>query len=302
MRLDLPGRTVVVTGASGGLGAGLARALRARGAQVALLDLHTDRVHALTAQLGGDRYARGWGVDVRDLDGLQQVMDEVADHFGAIDVVVAGAGVLGPLRTIGPTSAAEWDRVIEVNLGGVWRTLKAAAPHVARRGGHLMAISSMIAYIHPPLLGSYAASKAGVAALCDVLRLEMRAVGVTVGSVHPVIFRTPLIGDALSSPAATELIRDFTGVFKTVPLDTVIAGTVRAIERRSPRVTVPRRHHAATLIPGLAQSVLEKLAFRPRAVARAIQLGSATDEPTPSSAAPTAAPGGSPRLTAKYKQ
>jgi len=195
--------------------------------------------------------------------------------------VVAGAGVLGPLRTIGPTSAQDWDPVIDINLGGVWRTFKAATPHVVRGGGHLMAISSMIAYIHPPLLGSYAASKAGVAALCDVVRLEMRAFGVTVGSVHPVIFRTPLIGDALSGPAATELVRDFTGVFKTVPLQTVIAETVRAIERRSPRVTVPRRHRAAALIPGLAQSVLEKLAFAPRTVARAIQLGSVTDEPPP---------------------
>jgi NAD(P)-dependent dehydrogenase (short-subunit alcohol dehydrogenase family) len=277
MRLDLPGRTVAITGAGGGLGAGLARALRAHGANVALLDLDAARVTEQAAELGGDRYARGWGVDVRDLDGLERTMGEVAAHFGAIDVVVAGAGVLGPLRTIGPTRAQEWDRVIEVNLGGVWRTFKAATPHVVRTGGHLLAISSMIAYIHPPLLGGYAASKAGVAALCDVLRLEMRAVGVTVGSVHPVIFRTPLIGDALSSPAGAELVRDFTGVFKTVPLETVIAETVRGMERRSPRVTVPRRHRGATLVPGLAQAALERLAFRPNTVARAIELGSASD-------------------------
>jgi short-subunit dehydrogenase len=133
----------------------------------------------------------------------------------------------------------------------------------------------MIAYIHPPLLASYAASKAGVAAMTDVVRLEMRAVGVTVGSVHPVIFRTPMIGDALSSPAAVELVKDFTGAFKTVELDTVVDAIVRGIERRAKRTVVPRQHRPAALIPGVAQAAIERLLFRPRTIARAIELGSA---------------------------
>ena len=156
----------------------------------------------------------------------------------------------------------------------MWRTLKAAAPHVQATGGHLVAVSSMIAYVHPPLLASYAASKAAVAAMADVVRLEMRAVGVTVGSVHPVIFRTPMIGDALSSPAAVELVKDFTGAFKTVELDTVVDEIVRGIERRAKRTVVPRQHGPTALIPGVAQAAIERLLFRPRTVARAIQLGS----------------------------
>ena len=204
-------------------------------------------------------------------------MGEVAEHFGAVDVAVAGAGVLGALETIETGSASDWDRVIDVNLNGAWRTLKAAAPHVSAARGHLVAVSSLIAYVHPPLLASYSASKAGVAAMCDVLRLEMREQGVTVGSVHPAIFRTPLIGDALSSPAAAELVRDFTGVFKTVPLDAVVANVVRGIERRSRRTVVPRRHRSTALVPGLAQAAVERLAFRRAAVARAIELGSTID-------------------------
>jgi len=136
----------------------------------------------------------------------------------------------------------------------------------------------MIAYIHPPLLASYAASKAGVAAMADVLRLEMRAVGVTVGSVHPAIFRTPMIGDALSSAAAVELVKDFTGVFKTVELDTVVDGIVRGIERRAKRTVVPRQHGLTALVPGLAQGAIERLLFRPRTIARAIELGSEPSE------------------------
>lgn len=279
MKLDLPGKTVVITGASGGLGAGLAIELRARGANVALLDLNLDAVREQAADLGGDRYARGWSLDVRDLDATEQAMGEVAEHFGAVDVVVAGAGVLGPLQTIEPMDPTDWDRVIDINLNGAWRTLKAASPHVRRSQGHLVAVSSMIAYIHPPLLASYAASKAGVAAMIDVLRLEMRQVGVTVGSVHPVIFRTPMIGAGLDSPAGVALVNDFTGVFKTVELNTVVGETVRGIERRAKRTVIPRQHRPAAFIPGLAQAALERIAFRPKTIAHAIELGS-----TPASA------------------
>jgi short-subunit dehydrogenase len=133
----------------------------------------------------------------------------------------------------------------------------------------------MIAYIHPPLVGGYAASKAAVAALCDVLRLELRPAGVTVGSIHPAIFRTAMIDEGLGSPAAVELVRDFTGVFRAATLDAVVADTIRAIERRSARVTVPRGHRAAALAGGLAQAGIERLAFRPRVIRRAIALGSA---------------------------
>ena len=113
--LDLPGRTVLITGAAGGLGSALAQALRERGAQLALLDLHADAVEAQAAALGGSHVARGWAADVGDLPGLQRTMAEVRDHFGGIDVVVAGAGVLGPVKTITATSEAEWDRVIDTS-------------------------------------------------------------------------------------------------------------------------------------------------------------------------------------------
>ncbi|UTI65311.1 SDR family NAD(P)-dependent oxidoreductase [Paraconexibacter antarcticus] len=275
-QLDLSARTVLITGAAGGLGSALAQALRERGAYLALLDLDADALAAQADALGGADVARGWAADVTDLAYLERVMAEVRAHFGGIDVAVAGAGVLGPVKTMTATSAAEWDRVIDINLGGVWRALRAAAPHVAARQGHLVALSSLIAYVHPPLLGGYAASKAAVAALCDVLRLELRPAGVTVGSVHPAIFRTPLIAGGLDSPAAVALVRDFTGVFRTVELDAVVADVVRAIEHRSARLTVPRAHRATPFAAGAVQAVVERLAFRPRTVRRAIALGSIT--------------------------
>lgn len=279
--LDLRGRTVLITGAAGGLGSALAHALRERGAHLALLDLDPGALDAQVTALGGERVARGWAADVGDLERLRRIMTEVRGHFGGIDVAVAGAGVLGPVKTMTATSEAEWDRVVDVNLGGVWRTFKAATPHVAARQGHLLALSSLIAYVHPPLLGGYAASKAAVTALCDVLRLELRPAGVTVGSVHPAIFRTPLISGGLDSPAAVELVRDFTGVFRTVGLDTVVADIVRAIEQRSARIAVPRAHRLTPLAGGAVQAAVERLAFRPRTVRRAIELGSLTTATDP---------------------
>ena len=103
MKYDLADRTVAITGAAGGLGADLAKAMRARGARIALLDLNRDAVCELADRLGGDSVARGWRADVRDLDNLDQVMTEVAAHFERLDVVVAGAGIgsaIGPITAL----------------------------------------------------------------------------------------------------------------------------------------------------------------------------------------------------------
>lgn len=284
MRLDLAGRTVAITGASGGLGAALAEALRSKGARVALLDLDADRVQELATSLGDARSARGWAVDVRDFEGLTTVMGEVREHFGRLDVVIAGAGILGPVAALSATAPQDWDRVIDINLNGVWRTFRAAIPHVAEQHGHLLALSSMIGFMHPPLLGAYAASKAGVWALCDALRLELRTSGVSVGSVHPTIFRTAMIEGGLSTPAAAELVNDFTGLFEPVDLETVVTDIVRGLERRSPRVVSPRKLTPAQFVPGLFQAAVDRTAFRPSAIRRAVELGSIP--PAPAAPAP----------------
>lgn len=101
-RCDLTGRTVVLTGSTGGLGAAPARALRGRGANLALLDLSGEAATAQVRELGGETVARGWHAEVRDLVSLQQAVDEAAEHFGRLDAVIAGAGIgtMAPLATI----------------------------------------------------------------------------------------------------------------------------------------------------------------------------------------------------------
>jgi NAD(P)-dependent dehydrogenase (short-subunit alcohol dehydrogenase family) len=117
-RYDVSGRTVAITGSTGGLGSALAEALRKRGSTLALLDLNLDATTAQAGRLGGDTVAKGFHADARDLGSLQAAMDTAAKHFGRIDVVIANAGIdtMAPMATLDP---AAFERVIDVNLTGV---------------------------------------------------------------------------------------------------------------------------------------------------------------------------------------
>ena len=276
-RYDLTGRVVVVTGSSGGLGRALCITLRARGARLALFDLDAGVVQTQARDLGGQTVALGFPVDVRSLAGLEIAMAEAARHFGQIDVVIANAGIeaLEPLADIDP---AAQERVIDVNLNGVWRTFRAGLPHVTRQQGYLLAISSMAAFVHSPLQTSYAASKAGVWALCDSLRLEVREQGVGVGSIHPTFFKTPMTDAMAADPAGAALWNGHAagllrmGLWRMVPLDSVVTAVVRGIERRRQFIVVPRLQYFAAWAPGHFRWFIELWGFRGGRIAKAMAL------------------------------
>ncbi|WP_375003128.1 SDR family NAD(P)-dependent oxidoreductase [Gordonia sp. PS3] len=276
-RYQLAGRTVLITGSTGGLGSAVARALRDRGANLALVDLDADLAQRQAAELGPETVARGWSADVRDLDSLQSTVDAAAEHFGRIDVVIANAGVgsMAPLETIDP---AAWERIIDINLNGVWRTFRAALPHVKSERGYMLAVSSMAAFVHSPLNGPYVASKAGVWALCDATRLEVRHHGVGVGSVHPTFFKTPMMDDVHSDPAGNTLWGgNKSGLWKMIPLETVVDAVVRGIERREDLIVPTRTNALAARIPGLVRPFVDRFGFRgttiPDAMAQASTSG-----------------------------
>ncbi|GAA2386743.1 MULTISPECIES: SDR family NAD(P)-dependent oxidoreductase [Gordonia] len=276
-RYQLAGRTVLITGSTGGLGSAVARALRDRGANLALVDLDADLAQRQASELGPETVARGWSADVRDLDSLQSAVDAAAEHFGRIDVVIANAGVgsMAPLETIDP---AAWERIIDINLNGVWRTFRAALPHVKSERGYMLAVSSMAAFVHSPLNGPYVASKAGVWALCDATRLEVRHHGVGVGSVHPTFFKTPMMDDVHSDPAGNTLWGgNKSGLWKMIPLETVVDALVRGIERREDLIVPTRTNALAARIPGLVRPFVDRFGFRgttiPDAMAQASTSG-----------------------------
>jgi NAD(P)-dependent dehydrogenase (short-subunit alcohol dehydrogenase family) len=270
-RYDLTGRTVAITGSTGGLGSALAGALRARGANLALLDLDANLTNEKAHALGPDTVAQGWPADVRDLGSLEAALTGAAEHFGRLDVVVAGAGIdtIAPMATLDP---AAFERVIDINLTGVWRTFRAALPHVRAHRGYLLAISSMAAFAHSPLQSPYTASKAGVWAMCDSIRLEVRHLGVGVGSAHPTFFRTPMMDDVVADPAGRQLWGgNDTGLFRMAPIGTVIDTLVAGIEKRASFIVAPKAHTLVAKAPGLFRPIFDRAFGAPNLV-RAIEL------------------------------
>jgi len=270
-RHELNNRVIVITGATGGLGRAAALALRAKGARLALLDLDQSAVESLAAELGGPSVAAGWVANVRSMDSLTAAMDAAAKHFGGIDVVIAGAGIgiAGSLETMDPR---EFDRVIDINLNGVWRTFHAALPQVKARRGYLLAISSMAAFIHSPLNAHYTASKAGVWALCNSARLELKHEGVGVGSFHPTFFQTPMMDAVVDGPCSTLVWNKHQGIWQYVALQEVVDALVDCIEYRRETVTVPRRNSLVAKAPGLARQVIERIGFNDKRIEQAMKL------------------------------
>ena len=157
----LAGRRVFITGAARGIGAATARRLYSRGARVALAGLEPELLAAVAHECGD---APALECDVRDRLQVEDAVELAVQRLGGLDVVVANAGTAAQLPLLGGDPTV-FERTIEVNLLGVYYTLRAAGPHIAHPGGYALAISSLAAAVHPPLLGAYCASKAGVEAL-----------------------------------------------------------------------------------------------------------------------------------------
>lgn len=273
-KYELAGRTVAITGSTGGLGSRLACAIRDRGANLVLLDVDADQVAKQAVSLGGTPVAFGHKVDVRDDDSVRVGIDAGAAHFGRLDIVIANAGI----SIVGPVAALDdgaFERVIDINLNGVMRTFRAAIPHVQRNQGYLLAVSSMAAFIHSPLQAAYTASKAGVWAFCDSTRLEVRHLGVGVGSLHPTFFRTPMMDDVLADPGGRLLWGGNTGgLWKMVDIEEVVDGALSGIERRRDKIVVPARNGLPAAAPGLFRHVAERLGFSDRGIAATIEANS----------------------------
>src|SRR6187402_634787 len=131
---DLNGKVALVTGAARGIGFETARQLHLRGASVAVLDLDPEQAREAAERIG--ERAIGIGVDVTDMGAMRAAVAQVVERFGGVDVAMANAGIAPPTTTTTRTMPPEeWERVIEVNLLGVWRTAQAALPQICERNG-----------------------------------------------------------------------------------------------------------------------------------------------------------------------
>ncbi|MBO0840868.1 MAG: SDR family oxidoreductase [Sciscionella sp.] len=262
---SVAGKVVVVTGAARGIGAGVAKRLASQGAKLALVGLEADELHKVAAECG--REAGAWEADVTDWDQLATAFAAVIERYGRIDVLVANAGIAsaGFIRSVDP---AAFEKVVEVDLLGVWRTVRTALPHLIDAKGYCLIVSSMAAVAHLPGMGSYAAAKAGVEAFGNVLRAEVAHLGVDVGVAHPTWIATDMVNSANEHPVFGQFRSAALGpLSKTYPLSFAVDELVDGIARRSRTVHIPSSLLVLKLFRALLPPIVELGARRimPRA-------------------------------------
>ncbi|MFP5362060.1 MAG: short-chain dehydrogenase/reductase [Thermoleophilia bacterium] len=254
-RFSVAGRTVFITGAARGIGAESARRLHAAGANVALVGLEPEKLAALAERLGPR--AAWFEADVTDYDAIVAAVDGTLARFGSIDVAIANAGLqfMGRMATM---PREQFERTIEVNLLGVWRTDRAVLDEIVRSRGYLLNVSSLSAASHAPLMGAYTASKAGVEAMTDALRVELAPTGARVGCAYFGFIDTDLVKGSFAHPATQQLMSGVPSFVSTpAPLSQAIDAIERGVRRRSARLWAPRYVGGALALRGILQPLTE---------------------------------------------
>lgn len=203
----LEGKVAFISGAARGQGRSHAVRLAQEGADIVAIDItqQVDTVPYPTARPGDmedtvreveslGRKIIATEADVRDLAALKRVADDAANAFGRIDIVLANAGIVSMANTL-EMDEAMWDTMIDINLSGVWKTVKATAPHIVAggRGGSIVLTSSTAALMAMENIGHYASAKSGVVGLMRTLAKELAPQSIRVNSVHPTTVATPMV-------------------------------------------------------------------------------------------------------------
>jgi NAD(P)-dependent dehydrogenase (short-subunit alcohol dehydrogenase family) len=231
---NVEGYGVVVTGGASGIGLAFTEALAENGARVTMLDISPERIETETQRLRGSGFdVRGEVVDVTDHPALDKATDDAARTYGRLDVVFANAGIdsgpgfisgwAGTSRPRNPEGAIEnytderWNRVIDVNLNGVFATMRAAARHMKpRKSGRIIVTTSLAAVKCEGVVGAaYMAAKAGAAHLTRNVALELAAYNITVNAIAPGFFITNIGGGHAKNPELQK------AVAKDVPMHRV---------------------------------------------------------------------------------
>jgi 3-oxoacyl-[acyl-carrier protein] reductase len=190
-QLDLHGRHGVITGGATGLGFAIAQRMLASGASVTLWDRDPQALERACKSLGGD--ARGVLVDVADYSQVEAALAQTLQATSHIDMLVNSAGITGPNTTLWDYPVLEWERVMQVNLNGVFHVCKAVVPIMRDQDyGRIVNIASVAGKEGNPNASAYSASKAAVIGLTKSLGKELAQTGIRVNCVTPAAVQTPI--------------------------------------------------------------------------------------------------------------
>jgi NAD(P)-dependent dehydrogenase (short-subunit alcohol dehydrogenase family) len=195
---------------------------------------------------------------------MRAAVAETVERFGGLDIAMANAGIAPPTTTtIRMVSDEEWERVIDINLLGVWHTVRAALPQVAERQGHIVVVSSAYAIANGMLSSAYAVAKSGVEAFGRALRTELAPLGASAGVAYFGWVDTKLVQDAFAKPGAGRLEETVPAfLLKRITPAEAGASVVRGIEERAPRTFAPKWWRYVSAVRGLINPVLDKRAER----------------------------------------
>jgi len=227
-------KVVLITGASSGIGRGLAVDLAARGAKLGLVARRKTILDEIVLEIGTVKNGNEQSgnvlaipADVQDAESMRAAAERLQSEFGRVDVLIANAGI-GATNDAAELDADQLAHVINVNVIGAANSVAAVVPQMVKRGsGHLVVISSLAAYRGLPKSAAYCASKAAVSAMFESLRLDLRSHGIDVTIIHPGFIKTPLTaGRKAKLPWLQEL-------------DPAVKKIVTAIEKRKKSYAFP---------------------------------------------------------------
>jgi NAD(P)-dependent dehydrogenase (short-subunit alcohol dehydrogenase family) len=268
---DLRGKVALVTGAARGIGFESARQMHERGASVAVVDLDRSQAREAAERIG--ERAIGLAADVTDAGAMRATVADTVERFGGLDVAMANAGIAPPTTaTLRTAPAEEWERVIEVDLLGVWHTVRAALPQVSERNGQIVVVASVAAFVNGSLLSSYAAAKAGVEQMGRALRTELAPFGASASVAYFGWVDTRMVQEAFERPESRwieERLPRF--LLKRISPAEAGAAVVAGIEERAPRIFAPRWWRYVSAFRGLLNPLLDRRVERDRRTAEAIR-------------------------------
>jgi NAD(P)-dependent dehydrogenase (short-subunit alcohol dehydrogenase family) len=256
------GKIAMVTGAARGIGFGTAQELTKRGATVVVVDLDQTAADEAAERLGPD--AMGIACDVTDQGALRGAVAATVERYGRLDIVMANAGIASRAATVNAMSGEAAERVLDVNLNGVWRTVNAALPEIIRNKGHVVVVASVYAFVNGVGTAPYAMAKAGVEQLGRALRVELAQHGAGASVAYFGFIDTEMVHIGIDQDPASAKVQELTPkvLQKRLQPSEAGKGVVDGIEKRAPRIIRPRRWAVFSVLRGIINPLLDSAMVR----------------------------------------